>query len=64
MQTAFPNCYAEWPLFTELMVGMGMMFMFLNGCAKVGTPTGGQKDINLPVYLEGIPEDRSTNFNG
>ena len=40
-----------------------LLFMHYS-CAKVGTPTGGPKDINPPVYVGGTPAERSTNFNG
>jgi hypothetical protein len=40
------------------------IILLLPGCAKVGTPTGGLKDITPPRYLDGIPENRSTGFNG
>jgi len=35
-----------------------MMFLVFAGCAKVGKPTGGPKDLNPPVYIEGNPENR------
>jgi hypothetical protein len=34
------------------------------GCAKVGSPTGGPKDINPPQNTGCTPENRSTNFTG
>jgi hypothetical protein len=40
------------------------MILLLGGCAKVGTPTGGLKDITPPKYVDGEPENRSTGFKG
>jgi hypothetical protein len=40
------------------------LMLLLHGCAKVGTPTGGLKDITPPRYLEGEPENHSINFKG
>jgi hypothetical protein len=39
------------------------LIMFMQGCAKVGTPVGGPKDITPPRYVNGEPENRSTGFN-
>jgi hypothetical protein len=41
-----------------------ILFVVLQGCAKVGNPTGGPEDINPPKYVAGSPENRSTNFSG
>lgn len=41
-----------------------LLVILISGCAKVGAPTGGIKDVNPPVFVEGVPEDRSVNFNG
>ncbi len=38
------------------------LILLLAGCAKVGTPTGGLKDITPPKYVDGEPENRSTGF--
>jgi hypothetical protein len=43
---------------------LGSVLLLINGCAKVGAPTGGQKDENPPVFVEGTPENRSVNFDG
>jgi hypothetical protein len=40
------------------------MILLLGGCAKVGTPTGGLKDITPPKYVDGEPENRTTGFEG
>jgi hypothetical protein len=40
------------------------LVILLQGCAKVGTPTGGLKDITPPRYLDGEPENRSIHFEG
>lgn len=34
------------------------------GCAKIGSPTGGAKDVTPPKYVAGEPENRSTRFSG
>jgi hypothetical protein len=47
-------------LFTFLL----SLMLLLQGCAKVGTPTGGLKDITPPKYVDGEPENRSTEFKG
>jgi hypothetical protein len=44
--------------------GFIVLIILLYGCAKVGSPTGGLKDTRPPKYLLGIPENRSTGFNG
>jgi hypothetical protein len=41
--------------------GILLIFLFA-GCAKIGSPTGGPKDMNPPEYLSGDPENRSLNF--
>jgi len=40
------------------------LIILLPGCAKVGSPTGGLKDMTPPQYLDGEPENRSTGFTG
>jgi hypothetical protein len=55
---------AERTLFFRITTGLGLLLLLFNGCAKVGAPTGGLKDLDPPVYLEGSPENRSINFNG
>lgn len=40
------------------------LIILFQGCAKVGTPTGGLKDITPPRYVDGEPENRSTRFDG
>jgi hypothetical protein len=52
------------PLLLSLIVVAGLLFLLFQGCAKVGNPTGGPKDVNPPKYLVGVPENRSTNFTG
>ena len=47
-------------LFTSLL----SLIILLQGCAKVGAPTGGLKDITPPKYVDGVPENRSTGFKG
>lgn len=36
--------------------------MVLSGCAKIGSPVGGEKDVTPPRYVGGEPENRSTRF--
>lgn len=36
----------------------------VSGCAKVGTPTGGPKDVTPPRVVESTPAMNSTNFKG
>jgi hypothetical protein len=50
--------------FSLLFISLLSLILLLQGCAKVGTPTGGLKDITPPKYLDGDPENRSTGFNG
>jgi hypothetical protein len=52
------------PKLVGLIVIAGLLFLLFQGCAKVGNPTGGPKDVQPPKYLEGIPENRSLNFTG
>ncbi len=40
------------------------IILLFQGCAKVGTPTGGPADITPPKYLDGEPENYSTGFTG
>ncbi len=47
-------------LFTSFL----SLILLLQGCAKVGAPTGGLKDITPPKYVDGEPENRSTGFKG
>jgi hypothetical protein len=48
----------------RLLTFLISLILLLQGCAKVGTPTGGLKDIIPPKYLDGEPENRSTGFKG
>lgn len=52
------------PKLVGLIVIAGLLFLLFQGCAKVGNPTGGPKDVQPPKYLKGIPENRSLNFTG
>jgi hypothetical protein len=45
-------------------IGTGMLSLLFFGCAKVGAPTGGVKDINPPVFVEAEPANRAVNFSG
>jgi len=35
----------------------------LQGCAKIGQPSGGPEDVLPPEYISGSPENRSVNFS-
>lgn len=37
-------------------------FLFIAGCAKISSPTGGPKDLDPPVILKSVPENGSKNF--
>jgi hypothetical protein len=52
------------PKSVGFIVIAGLLFLLFQGCAKVGNPTGGPKDVQPPKYLKGIPENRSLNFTG
>src|SRR6478736_5909054 len=41
-----------------------ILAIFMVGCAKRGTITGGDKDTLAPVLQVSIPKNYSTNFNG
>lgn len=49
---------------TGLILFSGFLLLLFQGCAKVGSPTGGPRDVNPPKYIEGEPENRATNFTG
>jgi hypothetical protein len=42
----------------------GLLFILFQGCAKMGTPTGGPKDVYPPEYISGAPSNKSVNFSG
>jgi hypothetical protein len=42
----------------------GWVGLCIQGCAKVGSPTGGPRDLNPPAYVSGVPENRTVNFQG
>lgn len=39
-----------------------LLAILVTGCAKVGRPSGGPKDMNPPVYVTSTPENRTNNF--
>jgi hypothetical protein len=47
-----------------LLASFLSLLILIQACAKVGTPTGGLKDITPPKYVDGEPENRSTGFKG
>jgi hypothetical protein len=63
-QMAIIRYEAVRPKSVGFIVIAGLLFLLFQGCAKVGNPTGGPKDIQPPKYLKGIPENRSLNFTG
>jgi hypothetical protein len=44
--------------------GLIGLIIFVPGCAKIGAPTGGPKDVTPPKYVDGVPENHSRNFTG
>jgi hypothetical protein len=48
-----------------LIIIAGFSFSLLgNGCAQIGTPTGGARDSLAPVLARATPGERTTNFTG
>jgi hypothetical protein len=47
--------FLAFPLFASFL-----LLFALSGCAKIGSPTGGPKDITPPKVLESIPENKAT----
>ena len=41
-----------------------LVFIILAQCAKIGSPSGGPKDIAPPVLLKSKPLNKSTHFTG
>jgi len=41
-----------------------LVVLFIAGCARVGQPTGGEKDTQPPVLLKSVPSLNQTNFKG
>ncbi len=39
-----------------------LLAVLVTGCARVGRPSGGPKDMNPPVYVTSTPENRANNF--
>lgn len=42
----------------------GLILLGFQGCAKLGSPTGGIKDVYPPSYISSTPANRSTGFDG
>jgi hypothetical protein len=42
----------------------GLLFLLIQGCAKMGQPTGGPKDVYPPEFIGSNPPNRSVNFSG
>ncbi|HHU33618.1 MAG TPA: hypothetical protein GXZ49_00135, partial [Bacteroidetes bacterium] len=40
------------------------VMVFIGSCAKVGTPSGGPRDVDPPVVLKSVPDNGTTNFKG
>jgi len=40
-----------------------LILSVIQGCAKIGNPSGGPQDVLPPEYLSGSPENRSLNFS-
>lgn len=47
----------------QILNFLSIAYIALNGCAKVGMPTGGARDIEPPVVIEESTPNYSTNFN-
>ncbi len=41
-----------------------ILILLFNACARVGRPTGGDKDVTPPKLLKSIPANEATNFKG
>ena len=41
-----------------------IIFFLINACARVGRPTGGDKDVTPPTLLRVVPANASLNFKG
>ena len=41
-----------------------VLFLFILGCAQVGSLTGGPKDTEAPILLKSTPEKQTLNFKG
>jgi uncharacterized protein (DUF2141 family) len=52
--------YKTFYLFKPLFVGLVLLF---SACAQVVRPTGGKTDIDAPLVLKFLPENRSLQFN-
>lgn len=50
-------------LFLTIIAGFFVSLMG-NGCAQIGTPTGGPRDSLPPVLVKATPAERSTRFTG
>jgi len=50
-------------MISRIFIG-GLILLTFQGCAKIGSPDGGPRDMNPPVYLSAKPENRSLNFSG
>jgi hypothetical protein len=46
------------------LIGFAALIFIINSCAKINTPSGGQKDRTPPVVVKSVPVNRSKNFNG
>ena len=47
----------------NLLTGLIFALVLFAGCAKIGNPTGGKKDVAPPVLISSKPLNYSTNFN-
>lgn len=62
--TGYEHNDTDWGAVFQGFALVMTMFLVFAGCAKVGKPMGGPKDLNPPLYVEGTPENRSVNFSG
>ncbi len=49
--------------YKQLILFLGLIFSFYT-CARVGRPTGGEKDILAPISISATPDFESLNFKG
>lgn len=46
----------------QVFVATLLLAVLVTGCARVGRPSGGPKDMNPPEYVASTPENRTRNF--
>jgi len=51
-------------IFNKILRYSFALLILLSACARIGRPTGGDKDTTPPRLLKSIPDTKTTNFNG